>query len=169
MSTLLSGVVFGEINWPIFPRRQFLIEGVVKAFIWINTECLIIKVENQVTTIPNGRVPSESYYSPRPGARGIPRYAELAKPLVWCIAPNAGREHRISINKDVTVGRNNKLMNQPKTYPFSKAPYHPPFPLRAISKQTTIAISHFATSSYLRVSFVFFLSTIGVLSFGDMT
>ena len=66
MSTLLSGVVFGEINWPIFPRRQFLIEGVVKAFIWINTECLIIKVENQVTTIPNGRVPSESYYSPRP-------------------------------------------------------------------------------------------------------
>jgi hypothetical protein len=66
MSTLLSGVMFGEINWPIFPRRQFLIEGVVKAFIWINTECLIIKVENQVTTIPNGRVPSESYYSPRP-------------------------------------------------------------------------------------------------------
>src|ERR1700733_10247846 len=63
---LLSGVVFGEINWAIFPRRQFLIEGAVKAFIWINTECLIIKVENQVTTIPNGRRPSESYYSPRP-------------------------------------------------------------------------------------------------------
>ena len=66
MSTLLSGVVFGEINWPIFPLRQFLIEGVVKAFIWINTECLIIKVEHQVTIIPNGGVAFGSYYSPRP-------------------------------------------------------------------------------------------------------
>ena len=35
------------VDFPIFPRRQFLIEGVVKAFIWINTECLIIKIENQ--------------------------------------------------------------------------------------------------------------------------
>jgi hypothetical protein len=32
------------------------------------------------------------------------------------------------------------------TLDFSKAPYHPPFPLRAFSKQTTIAMSHFSTS-----------------------
>ena len=53
-------------------------------------------------------------------AWGIPRYAELARPLVWCIVLNAGREHPISINKDMTVGRNNMLMNQPKTYPSKR-------------------------------------------------
>jgi hypothetical protein len=66
MPTLLYGVVFGEINTQIFSWRQFPIEYVVKAFIWINTECLIVKIEDQVTTIPNGGVPFGSHYSPRP-------------------------------------------------------------------------------------------------------
>jgi hypothetical protein len=46
MPTSLYGVVFGEINSLIFSRRQFSIEGAVKAFIWINTKCPIVKIDH---------------------------------------------------------------------------------------------------------------------------
>ena len=67
MPTLFSGAVFNGINLPIFSWRQFLIESGVKAFIWINTERLIVKIEKLINAIPN--VPLGSYY--RHGLSGI--------------------------------------------------------------------------------------------------
>ena len=59
--------MFNGINSPIFSWRQFLIESGVKAFISINTERLIVKIEETFNAIPN--VPLGSYY--RHGLSGI--------------------------------------------------------------------------------------------------
>ena len=63
----LCSAVFNGINSPIFSWRQFLIESGVKAFISINTERLIVKIEKLINAIPN--VPLGSYY--RHGLSGI--------------------------------------------------------------------------------------------------
>jgi hypothetical protein len=112
MPTLLSGVVFGEIK----------LADISPVAIPYRMPCQSSHLDQH--QMP-WRHPKRSRAFRRlllakASACGIPRFAELARPLVWCIVLNAGREHRISINKNRTVGRNNKLTNQPKTYPSKR-------------------------------------------------
>jgi hypothetical protein len=116
VSTLLSGVLFGEISWP----SNSLSTALSKLSFGSTPNALIVKIENQGHRHSKRSMAFRRLLLAKASACGIPRYAELARPLVWCIVLNARREHRFSINKDMTVGRNNKLTNQPKTYPSQR-------------------------------------------------
>ena len=63
--TLTYSIVCSPINSLIFSRWQLFMESEVETFIWVNTKCLKIEVENQLITIPNCGVLYRCYYSPR--------------------------------------------------------------------------------------------------------
>ena len=58
--------LFREADIQIFSWLQLLLEGIIKAFIWLDTKCLKIEIEEQVTTIPDGGVSIGGYYPPTP-------------------------------------------------------------------------------------------------------